>query len=167
MSDFQFSFNPIYKKFVRELRDDENAEVLTDHAYMYVKKENLKRSDEQQKLTVMSYLNQQKIKLEKQEENNNIAMGDDYIREVDEYSEETHSDDMYGNRKRTEKQTTSKSRDTIDDPKKNDYSNINTVEQMRNVQKRINQLLNQKFIPGSETAEKLIEKIQEITEIVS
>ncbi len=33
-------------------------------------------------------------------------MGEDYIREVDEYSEETHSDDMYGNgkrRRRTEK----------------------------------------------------------------
>ena len=41
----------------------------------------------------------------KQEENNNAALGDDYIREVDEYSEETHSDDMYGagRRKRGEK----------------------------------------------------------------
>lgn len=45
----------------------------------------------------MSYLNQMKVRLEKLEETNNAAMlGDDYIREVDEYSEETHSDDMYG-----------------------------------------------------------------------
>ena len=58
----------------------------------------------------MSYLNQMKVKLEKAEENNN-AMGDDYIREVDEYSEETHSDDMYNNntRKKSDKiSTTSK-----------------------------------------------------------
>lgn len=47
----------------------------------------------------MSYLNYLKTKLEKQEETNNAAMmSDDYfIREVDEYSEETHSDDMYNN----------------------------------------------------------------------
>ena len=45
----------------------------------------------------MSYLNHLKTKLEKQEENNSAAMhGDDlYIREVDEYSEETHSEDMF------------------------------------------------------------------------
>lgn len=45
----------------------------------------------------MSYLNHLKAKLEKQEENNSAAMhGDDlYIREVDEYSEETHSDDLF------------------------------------------------------------------------
>ena len=45
----------------------------------------------------MSYLNHLKAKLEKQEENNSAAMhGDDlYIREVDEYSEETHSEDMF------------------------------------------------------------------------
>ena len=57
----------------------------------------MKKSDDQQKWTVMSYLNHLKTKLEKQEENNNAAMmGDDqYIREVDEYSEETHSDDLF------------------------------------------------------------------------
>ena len=38
---------------------------LTDTAYLYVKKENLKRSEEQQKITVMSYLNHLKTKLEK------------------------------------------------------------------------------------------------------
>jgi hypothetical protein len=53
----------------------------------------MKRGDDQPKLTVMSYLNHLKQKLEKQEENNQ-GMGDDYyIREADEYSEETHSDD--------------------------------------------------------------------------
>ncbi len=62
---------------------------------MYVKKENQKRGEDGNKLTVMSYLNHLKIKLEKQEENNSAAMlGEGYIREVDEYSEETHSDDM-------------------------------------------------------------------------
>jgi hypothetical protein len=41
----------------------------------------------------MGYLNHLKTKMEKQEENNNV-MGDEYfIREVDEYSEETHSED--------------------------------------------------------------------------
>ncbi len=93
-SDFQFSFNPIYKKFVREIRDDENEDPLEDKAYLFVKKENAKKADDQQKWTVMSYLNHLKTKMEKQEENNSAAMhGDDlYIREVDEYSEETHSD---------------------------------------------------------------------------
>jgi hypothetical protein len=45
----------------------------------------------------MSYLNHLKAKLEKQEERNSAAIhGDDlYIREVDEYSEETHSDDLF------------------------------------------------------------------------
>lgn len=62
-----------------------------------MQKENLKRSEDQTKLTVMGYLNQMKAKLEKLEEHNNAAlMGDDYIIEVNEYSEETHSDDMYG-----------------------------------------------------------------------
>jgi hypothetical protein len=73
---------------------------LIDTAYMHVKKENMKKTDDQPKLTVMSYLNYLKTKLEKQEETNTAAMlgGDDYfIREVDEYSEETHSDDMYAN----------------------------------------------------------------------
>ena len=66
-------------------------------AYKHVQKENLKRGEDQPKLTVMSYLNQMKVKLEKIEETNNAAlMGEDFIREVDEYSEETHSDDMYG-----------------------------------------------------------------------
>lgn len=36
-----------------------------DTAYIYVKKENMKRSEEQQKITVMSYLNHLKTKLEK------------------------------------------------------------------------------------------------------
>ena len=68
-----------------------------DHAFKHVQKENLKRSEDQTKLTVMGYLNQMKAKLEKLEEHNNAAlMGDDYIIEVNEYSEETHSDDMYG-----------------------------------------------------------------------
>lgn len=45
----------------------------------------------------MSYLNQMKVKLEKQEESNNAALGgDDFIREVEAYSEESHSDDEYG-----------------------------------------------------------------------
>ncbi len=64
-----------------------------------MKKENLKRGDDQPKLTVMSYLNHLKTKLENQEENKNAAMMSDdyYIREVDEYSEETHSDDHFQN----------------------------------------------------------------------
>jgi len=38
----------------------------------------------------MGYLNQMKAKLEKQEEHNNAAlMGDDYIIEVNKYSEES------------------------------------------------------------------------------
>ena len=45
-SDFQFSFNPIYKKFVRELRDEENDDPLEDKAYLYVKKENAKKTDD-------------------------------------------------------------------------------------------------------------------------
>ena len=45
-SDFQFSFNPIYKKFVRELRDEENEDPLEDKAYLYVKKENAKKTDD-------------------------------------------------------------------------------------------------------------------------
>jgi hypothetical protein len=73
---------------------------LVDQALVHVKKENAKKSEDQPKLTVMSYLNQMKVKMEKQEENNNAAiMGDDFIKEVDEYSEETHSeDDRYGSR---------------------------------------------------------------------
>ena len=72
---------------------------LVDNAYLHVKKENLKRSEDQPKLTVMSYLNHLKTKLENQEENKNAAMMSDdyYIREVDEYSEETHSDDLFQN----------------------------------------------------------------------
>lgn len=71
----------------------------------------------------MSYLNQMKVKLEKQEENKNAAMmGDDYIREVDEYSEETHSDDGYGGgrRRRGDKSSTIKSHETNEDIKKNE-----------------------------------------------
>ena len=74
-NDFQFSFNPIYKKFVREIRDEESKlnkyslyfidqDPLVDNAYLHVKKENLKRGDDQPKLTVMSYLNHLKTKLE-------------------------------------------------------------------------------------------------------
>ena len=73
---------------------------------MHVKKENLKRSDDKQKLTVMNYLNQMKIKLEKQVEINNAALGDDYIREVEEYSEESHSDDGFMNKGGMDKQST-------------------------------------------------------------
>lgn len=45
MPDFQFSFSPIYKKFVRELRDEESklifdlnldGETLMDMAYKHV-----------------------------------------------------------------------------------------------------------------------------------
>ena len=35
------------------------------------------------------------------------------------------------------------------------------------MQKRINELLNSRFMPGTETPEKMLEKIQEITDIVS
>eukprot|EP00347_Sterkiella_histriomuscorum_P005463 403356519 len=171
MSDFQFSFSPIYKKFVRELRDDENADSLLDIYYKHVQKENIKRGDDQQKLTVMSYMNQVKAKMEKMEENKNAAMmGDDYIREVDEYSEETHSDDGFNGRRRRggKDQTNSmKSHETIDDSKKGSESEGLTQEQQRNMQKRINQLLYQKGnLGGQDTAERLIEKIQEITEIL-
>lgn len=38
---------------------------MTDQAYIHVKKENLKRADYEQKLTVGTYLNQQKMKMEK------------------------------------------------------------------------------------------------------
>jgi hypothetical protein len=108
-------------------------DTLVDHAFLHVKKENMKRSDDQQKMTVMGYLNQMKAKLEKIEETNNAAMmGDDYIKEVDEYSEETHSDDMYGNgnrRKKTEKQSTSKSKDTNEETKKIEQVGQLTEEQ--------------------------------------
>ena len=57
------------------------------------------------------------MKLEKAEENNN-AMGDDYIREVDEYSEETHSDDMYGNGKKKSDKMSNKSKESSQDLKK-------------------------------------------------
>jgi len=45
-----------------------------------VRKENLKRGEDQPKLTVMSHINQQKVKMEKQEENNKATlMGENYI----------------------------------------------------------------------------------------
>lgn len=50
---------------MREIRDDENEDPLEDKAYLFVKKENIKKSDDQQKWTVMSYLNHLKTKLEK------------------------------------------------------------------------------------------------------
>lgn len=64
-SDFQFSFNPIYKKFVRELKNEEdNIDPLVDTAYLYVKKENLKRLGAgEDNISVMSYLNRLKTKL--------------------------------------------------------------------------------------------------------
>ena len=163
MQDFQFSFNPIYKKFVRELKDDESkksivclsfyldADVFMDHAYAHVKKENLKRGDEFPKITVMQYLNQMKLKLEKQEENNNAAMmGEDYIREVDEYSEETHSDEyrprrQSKSRQTPEKQFTSKSDKTYEESKLGEKGGF---ENAKTIQKRINQLIFQKSSPG-------------------
>lgn len=42
-----------------------DSDPLVDNAYLHVKKENLKRGDDQPKLTVMSYLNHLKTKLEK------------------------------------------------------------------------------------------------------
>jgi hypothetical protein len=49
----------------------------------------------------MKYLNELKDKMEKLDENNNAAInGEDFIKEADEYSEETHSEDgKYGNTK--------------------------------------------------------------------
>lgn len=37
-STFQFSYDPIYKRFVRELRDKENKELLLDRNYLSLKK---------------------------------------------------------------------------------------------------------------------------------
>ena len=79
------------------------------------------------------------MKLEKAEENNN-AMGDDYIREVDEYSEETHSDDMYGNgRGKRQEKASNKSKESSSDLKKVEVQTQKQIdEQARNLQKRIN-----------------------------
>ena len=42
-----------------------DSDPLVDNAYLHVKKENLKRGDDQPKMTVMSYLNHLKTRLEK------------------------------------------------------------------------------------------------------
>lgn len=71
---------------------------------------------------------------------------DFYIREVDEYSEETHSD--------SKKSKTSGTISTF------------RVFDETNMQKRVNELLNPRFSGIIETAEKMFLKIQEITEIL-
>lgn len=135
---------------------------------MHVKKENLKRSDDKQKLTVMNYLNQMKIKLEKQVEINNAAMGDDYIREVEEYSEESHSDDGFMPKKGgIDRQGTSKASGSLSESKKEEQINLAKEAQMKDWKKRIAILITQRFMPGFETAEKLFGKITEMSEIVS
>lgn len=93
---------------------------------------------------------------------------DDYIREVDEYSEETHSEEDFGGRgrgRRHDKSSTSVKSDTVDDAKKPLLNstiggeNSNMEELQRNIQKRINQILYSRVNLGAENAEKLIEKI--------
>jgi hypothetical protein len=87
--DFQFSFSPIFKKFVRELQDEENNDPVIDKEYLYVKRINNNRGSEKERLTVMKHLHNLKIKLEAKEK---IIVDGDFIEEVDAYSEETHSD---------------------------------------------------------------------------
>ena len=116
----------------------------------------------------MSYLNYLKTKLEKQEETNSAAMmgGDDYfIREVDEYSEETHSDDIYVNTNPNKQNTKLLKGQTETYDYQSKFKN-NMDDFGKSRQKRINELLNSRFMPSVETTEKMVEKIQEITEIV-
>jgi len=87
--DFQFSFSPIFKKFVRELQDEENNDPVIDKEYLYVKRINNNRGSGKETLTVMKHLHNLKIKLEAKEK---IIIDGDFIEEVDAYSEETHSD---------------------------------------------------------------------------
>lgn len=87
--DFQFSFNPIFKKFVRELQDEENNDPIIDKEYLYVKRVNNNRGIDKERLTVMKHLHNLKIKFEAKEK---IIVDGDFIEEVDAYSEETHSD---------------------------------------------------------------------------
>ena len=83
-------------------------------------------------------------------------MSDDfYIREVDEYSEETHSEDVYN------KKNLLKTAETGEVSKPRIFD-----ENGWNMQKRVNELINSRFVPGIESAEKMFLKIQEITEIV-
>jgi hypothetical protein len=87
--DFQFSFNPIFKKFVRELIDEENMDPIIDKEYLYVKRINNSRTNGKEHLTLMKHLYNQKLKFEAKEK---IIVDGDFIEEVDAYSEETHSD---------------------------------------------------------------------------
>ena len=88
-------------------------------------------------------------------------MGDDYyIREADEYSEETHSDDLFekSNNKRgislkkKATEVTALLQSGIDE-KQNTASKID--DNGRSLQKRINELINSRYMPGVETPEQM------------
>ncbi len=34
---FQFSFDPVHKRFMRELRDKDNKDIMIDHNYLQLK----------------------------------------------------------------------------------------------------------------------------------
>lgn len=148
---------------------------LIDNFYAHVKSTNAKRGEEQPKMSVMMYLNIKKAKEEKgmEDSKNNAQYGDRIAEDPDEtLTDETGSDDMYGmgggrgRRGGTEKMSTIKSRDDSDNGKKNDMGLKLLDAQEKNIQKRISLLINSRYMPGFESAEKLIEKLQEITEIV-
>lgn len=177
-SDFQFSFSPIYKKFVRELRDEENKDPLVDTAYHYVKKVNNSRGPEQEKLSVMNYLN----KLYTQFKNANNKMIDDggFIEEVNAYSEETHSDltdyeqndpshvggaNLNKSHTKHQKKGVSGAFHSVNSDFQHKYRQGDDLGR-RQLQKRINELINSRYVPQVETVEKMQEKIQEINEIV-
>ena len=95
----------------------------------------------------MSYLSQLKAKLEKQDESNNAAlMGEDFIKEADEYSEETHSDDGVGgggnNKKHGKKYDTTSSKKSKGDESENSKKDqTNLQKEIQDWKKRIAQML--------------------------
>jgi hypothetical protein len=66
-----------------------------------------------------------KIKLEKQEETNNAAIDDDYIREVEEYSEESHSEEgraLNHSEKQTKSETEAKKEELLNQITQKEWS---------------------------------------------
>ncbi len=156
-SDFQFSFSPIYKKFVRELKDDDNKDPLIDQYYLYVKAHNMRKGEESgDKLTVMKYLNIQKAKME----HTNDRINDHFIQEVDEYSEEDHSEsglnEYSGSRKNGNLRTAKTGFGVEFDLGISKYGND---DKNKNMQKRINDILNSRYVPHIETADTMHQRI--------
>lgn len=126
---------------------------------MHVKAHNMRKGDDHHdKLTVMKYLNNQKAKMEQ----TNDRINDQFIQEVDEYSEEDHSESgMYDNNRKGGGVNfkASKTGVGIGNSEFDIGTNRFRDENSKNMQKRINDIINARYIPHVETADTMYQRI--------